>query len=143
MYKNILVALENSVTDEVILRHIRGLAKSLGSKLVLMHVADGFVARNQEQLNLEDSQEISADREYLASRQTELSREGFTVRTLLALGDPATQLVNAAKQEGCDLIAMATHGHKGIEDLVLGSVATAVRHKTEIPVLMVKAPGKK
>jgi nucleotide-binding universal stress UspA family protein len=142
MYKTILVALENSATDEVILRHIRGLARAFKSNLVLMHVADGFVARNQEQLNLEDSQEIRADREYLASRQAELVREGFTVRTLLALGDPATQLVAAATQEGCELIAMATHGHKGIEDLVLGSVATGVRHRTEIPVLMVKAPKK-
>ena len=142
MYKTILVALENSPTDEVILRHIRGLARAMKSSLVLMHVADGFVARNQEQLNLEDSDEIKADREYLASRQAELVGEGFTVRTLLALGDPATQLVAAAVQEGCELIAMATHGHKGLEDLVLGSVATGVRHRTEIPVLMVKAPRK-
>ena len=142
MYKTILVALENSATDEVILRHIRGLAKVLSSRLVLMHVADGHAARNQEQLNLEDSAEIREDREYLAKRKRELEGDGFEVRTLLALGDPATQLVNAAQQEGCELIAMATHGHKGIEDIVLGSVATGVRHRTEIPVLMVKAPKK-
>jgi nucleotide-binding universal stress UspA family protein len=142
MYKTILVALENTPTDEVILRHIRGLAKVLGSQLVVMHVADGFVARTQEQLNLEDSQEIRADREYLLRRVAELEGEGFRARSLLGLGDPATQLVAAAKREGADLIAMATHGHKGIEDIVLGSVATGVRHKTEIPVLMVKAARK-
>jgi nucleotide-binding universal stress UspA family protein len=142
MYKTILVALENSATDEVILRHIRGLAKAVGSRLILMHVADGFVARTQEQLNLEDSEEIRADREYLAGRVAEMEREGFEARALLGLGDPATQLVSAANREGADLIAMATHGHKGIEDIVLGSVATGVRHKTEIPVLMVKAPRK-
>jgi len=142
MYKTILVALENSATDEVILRHIRPLAKALGSRLILMHVADGFVARTQEQLNLEDSHEIRADREYLAGRAAELEREGFSARTLLGLGDPASQLVSAATREGADLIAMATHGNKGIEDIVLGSVATGVRHKTEIPVLMVKAPRK-
>lgn len=142
MYKTILVALENTATDEVILRHIRPLAKALGSRLILMHVADGYVARTQEQLNLEDSEEIRKDRAYLASRMEELEREGLKVRTVLALGDPAKQLVSAAEREGADLIAMATHGHKGIEDIVLGSVATAVRHRTEIPVLMVKAPRK-
>jgi nucleotide-binding universal stress UspA family protein len=142
VYKTILVALENSPTDEVILRHIRGLARAVGSRLVLVHVADGFAARHQEQLNLEDSDEIKADRAYLAKRKAELDGEGFDVRTLLALGEPAAELVAAAERERCDLIAMATHGHKGVSDVVLGSVASAVRHKTEIPVLMVKAPRK-
>ena len=142
MYKTILVALENSPTDEVILRHIRGLARTLQSRLVLMHVADGFAARNQEQLNLEDSAEIRVDREYLAERKGELEKEGFEVRTVLAQGEPAKELVDAAEREKADLIAMATHGHKGIEDIVLGSVATGVRHRTEIPVLMVKSPRK-
>ena len=142
MYKTILVALENSPTDEVILRHIRSVARALHSRLVLVHVADGFVARNQEQLNLEDSEEIRRDRGYLERRQGELAAEGFDVRTVLALGSPAEQLVKVCERERCDLIAMATHGHRGLNDLVLGSVASAVRHMTETPVLLLKAPRK-
>lgn len=140
MYRTILVPLDNSATDEVILAHIRLLAKEMGSRLILMHVADGFVARNQEQLNLEDSQEIREDRDYLARRRGELEADGFTVRTLLGMGSPAKQLAAAAASEQADLIAMATHGHTGVNDLILGSVASALRHMTDVPVLMVRAP---
>jgi nucleotide-binding universal stress UspA family protein len=140
MYNTILVPLENTPTDEVILAHVRELARKMGSRLVLMHVADGFVARNQEQLNLEDSQEIREDRDYLARRSAELEADGFNVRTLLGMGNPAKQLAAAAEREQVDLIAMATHGHKAVNDIILGSVASALRHITDIPVLMVRAP---
>src|SRR4051794_4034706 len=112
MYGTILVALENSPTDEVILRHIRDLAKVMRSRLVLVHVADGFAARNQAQLNLEDSAEIKADRVYLEQRRSELQREGFEVKAALEIGEPAKELVAAAEREHAHLIAMATHGHK-------------------------------
>src|SRR3954466_14047912 len=99
MYKTILIALENSATDEVILRHIRPLARALHSRLILMHVADGFGARNQKQLNLEDSHETNAARAYLARLETELKQEGFETRSLLGIGDPAAELVAAAARE--------------------------------------------
>ncbi len=138
MYKTILVPLENTPTDETILTHIRPLARLLGSSLVLMHVADGHVARNQKQLNLEDSQEIRDDREYLARRERELAGEGFSVRVILESGNPAAKLAAAAEREGADLIAMATHGHTAVTDLILGSVASALRHTTRLPVLMIR-----
>jgi len=139
MYRTILVPLENSRTDRTILMHIRGLARLAGSRLVLIHVADGFVARNQDQLNLEDSQEIREDRAYLESCRAELAGEGFQVSAVLAKGDPAKEILAAVEREGCDLIAMATHGHGPIPDVILGSVASAVRHKAQVPVLMVRA----
>ncbi len=139
MYRTILVPLENSGADATILEHIRGLARMASSRVVLIHVADGFVARNQDVLNLEDSEEIRVDREYLEARRDELAAEGFSVSAILAKGDPAKEILAAAEREGCDLIAMATHGHGPIPDLVLGSVASAVRHKTGVPVLMVRA----
>lgn len=138
MYRTILIPLENTRTDEAILSHVRPLAKLTGAAIVLVHVADGFAARHQQALNLADSPEIVADREYLAKRERELSTEGFTVRAVLELGDPATGLLNVAERERADLIAMATHGHGLIGDLIRGSVAEQLRHRTHVPVLMVR-----
>ena len=138
MYKHILVPLENSPADETILRHIRGLARLTGARLTLLHVADGFMARNQENLGLDESEEMRLDRAYLERRQAELADEGYAVAAQLECGEPANHIVDLAEREHCDLIAMSTHGHRLIGDLILGSVASEVRHRTEIPVLMVR-----
>jgi len=139
VYRTILIPLENSAADQEILRHIRPLAKFHGSQLILVHVADGFVARYQTQLDLQDSEEMNKDRAYLDRCMQELQGEGFTVSACLEQGEPAKRIVHVAQQRGCDLIAMSTHGHGVVKDLLLGSVAEAVRHRTDIPVLMVRA----
>jgi nucleotide-binding universal stress UspA family protein len=140
MYRTILIPLDNSPTDETILVHVRQLAKLMGSRLCLMHVADGHAARNQAQLNLEDSEEIVGDRAYLAQRKAELAAEGFEVDAHLDVGDPARCITLWAEKIWADLIAMSTHGHGPIKDLMLGSVASGVRHRTDIPVLLIRAP---
>lgn len=137
MYKHILVPLENSDTDEVILRHIRLLAKCLQAKVTLVHCADGFQARHQKRLG--ESEEMRRDREYLERREQELRAEGFDATAILAWGDPAEQILAAAERDQCDLIAMSTHGHRFLSDLILGSVASDVRHKSKVPVLLVRA----
>jgi nucleotide-binding universal stress UspA family protein len=71
-----------------------------------------------------------------------LAGEGFAVDTILACGEPTEHIVAIAEREGCDLIAMSTHGHRLIGDLILGSVASEVRHRTDIPVLLVRAHRK-
>jgi nucleotide-binding universal stress UspA family protein len=142
MYRHILVPLENSPTDEAILKHIRGLARLTGARLTLMHVADGFMARNQERLGLDESEEIRADRNYLARRRDELTGEGFEVDTVLLCGEPTEHILATAERENCDLIAMSTHGHGILGDLILGSVASEVRHRTDIPVLLIRSQRK-
>ena len=142
MYKRILVPLENSPADETILAHVRDLAKRLGSALVLIHVADGWVARNINELDLRESQEIREDRAYLEEQCRRLEAEGFDADAVLAGGEPAKEIAAAAEREQCDLIAMATHGHRLLEDVVRGSTATALRHLTKVPVLMVRADKK-
>ena len=139
MYKKILVPLDNSTTDQAILRHIRPLAKMTGAALVFVHVAEGYAARFQEQLNLKDSQEIKEDQSYLESRQKEFNKEGFTTKIYLVRGEPAKEILNLAQKEKCDLIAMSTHGHRFIKDIILGSVAENLRHRTDIPILMIRA----
>lgn len=139
MYKKILVPLDNSKTDQAILRHIRTLAKMTGATLVFVHVADGYAARLQDQLNLQDSEEIRKDRAYLESKQKEFNAEGFAVKTYLVSGEPAKEILALAQKENCDLIAMSTHGHRFIKDMILGSVAENLRHSTDIPILMIRA----
>ncbi|OGX27889.1 MAG: universal stress protein UspA [Omnitrophica WOR_2 bacterium RIFCSPHIGHO2_01_FULL_48_9] len=139
MYKKILIPLDNSPTDEPILAHIRSLARLTKAKLVLVHVADGYVARFQEQLDLADSDEIKQDQEYLTKRTKELAGEGFDVKNYLLAGDPPAEILKVAHEEGCDLIAMSTHGHRFLKDVLLGSVAENIRHRTDIPILMIRA----
>ncbi|MEP6685579.1 MAG: universal stress protein [Verrucomicrobiota bacterium] len=138
MYHTILVPVENRETDQTILRHIRALARLTGAKLMLVHVADGWVARNFEQLKLRESDEMKEDREYLATLTDELRKEGFEVNAVLAMGEPATEIIKLARSEPVDLIAMTTHGHRLISDLLYGSTADKVRHQVDIPVLLLK-----
>lgn len=142
MYQHILIPLDNSFADEAILQHIRGLARLTGARLTLLHVADGFMARNQTRLELDESDEMRQDRAYLQKRQAELTTEGFQVNTILACGEPSKHILSVADKEGCDLIAMSTHGHRFLSDLILGSVADEVRHRTNIPVLLMRSPQK-
>lgn len=138
MYRRILVPLEHSPYDACILGHVRELARLCGSELVLIHVADGWAARNIRQLSLRESEEMQDDRAYIERCAADLCADGHRADAILATGDPAEEIVAAAAREQCDLIAMATHGHRWLGDLVHGSTATAVRHTTPVPVLLVR-----
>ncbi|HEV2965521.1 MAG TPA: universal stress protein [Chthoniobacterales bacterium] len=139
MYKKILVALENSRADQTLLPHVSELAKLHHSELLLVHVADGFVARNYNQLNLMESDEMKDDRAYLENAAANLRGAGLAVDTYLALGDPAHGILKAADERQCDLIAMTAHGHRLLGDLLFGSTINEVRHKAHVPVLLVRA----
>lgn len=141
MYKKILVTLENSRTDEAILRHIELLAKPLGSSLLLVHVADGWMARHRERLNLAESEEMRVDRAYLETVRARFAASDIPAETQLLWGEPADEIVKLAEASGVDLIAMSTHGHRFLADLVYGSTANKVRHTVDIPVLLLKAPA--
>lgn len=139
MYTKILVPLENTETDETILQHVEALARHHSSRIIFVHVADGFGARYQSALNLDESEEIRADRAYLEQVRARFENSDIEVAVILEAGDPATRLVALAEAEECDLIAMATHRHGMVQDVLRGSVAYAVRHRTKIPVLLVPA----
>jgi nucleotide-binding universal stress UspA family protein len=138
VYSRILVPLEHTSYDEAILTHVRPLARLCGASILLIHVADGWAARNLQQLSLRESEEMQKDRAYLDRVCEELSRDGFDADALLANGDPADEILAAADREHCDLIAMATHGHRLVGDLVYGSVANTVRHRATMPVLLLR-----
>jgi universal stress protein A len=139
MYKRILVAIEHSAADRTIVEHVSRLAELTGATLFLVHVADGWAARNFDQLKLKESEEMKADRAYLEQLRNELISRGLNVDAQLAMGDPSTELIRAANELHVDLIAMSTHGHRFLNDLIRGTTADRVRHLVKVPVLLVRA----
>ena len=139
MYRRILVAVENSPADRTILTHVEQLAKLTGGELLLVHVADGWVARHFNQLQLRESEEMKTDRAYLAKLHDELRGRGLEVQTYLAMGEPASELIRVAEEQQVDLIAMSTHGHRFLQDILRGATADRVRHLVKVPVLLLRA----
>jgi manganese transport protein len=138
MYRKILIALGNDAADTGLVAHVVELATRLESKLILLHVADGFAARCFDSLKLAESEEMKADRDYLEKIAAELRVKKISVEIKLALGNPPSEIVQAAEAENCDLIALAGHGHRLFGDIFHGSTITEVRHKTLIPLLVVR-----
>jgi nucleotide-binding universal stress UspA family protein len=138
---------------------VTNLALTFHSSLVLLHVLDGYAARlfGAEAV----SPEIQRDRVYLESVRSALGwgmpasvgpsipdgsgqREGLVaagiqVKSELAYGEPADQIIRWVKNGGCDLVAMSTHSHLFVSDLLYGGTADNVRHHVDSPVLMLKA----
>ena len=139
MYRRILVAVENSDADDAILSHVSQLAKMTGAELLLVHVADGWVARNFDRLKLRESEEMRSDKQYLDGLRARLESNGLKAQAVLAMGDPASEIVKLANSGEVDLLAMATHGHRYLADLVHGTTVDRVRHLVTIPVLLLKA----
>ena len=139
MYSNILVAIEHSDADRTVIEHVQQLAKLTGASLLLVHVADGWAARHYEDLELRESQEMREDRLYLERLVERMNAAGVQTRGKLALGDPATELIRAVESEPVDLIAMSTHGHRFLNDLIRGTTVNRVRHEVNVPVLLLRA----
>jgi nucleotide-binding universal stress UspA family protein len=139
MYRRILVAIEHSPADRTILDHVSKLAELTGAELLLVHVADGWAARNFDQLNLRESEEMKEDRAYLEQLRDGLTAAGRTVDIRLAMGDPSSELVKIANSGDVDLIAMSTHGHRYLADVIHGTTVDRVRHLVNVPVLLLKA----
>jgi len=140
MFKKILIALDHSSADGALLPQVKVLAHLTGAEILLLHVSTGWVARWQRNLNLTDSEEIREDRFYLEGVEKQLRDEGFTVTGRHAAGEPADEILRIGREEQCDLIAMTTHGHRLLSDLIHGTTITKVRHETDIPIFLVKAP---
>jgi universal stress protein A len=137
MYKTILVTLEGTPTDRKIIEHVKQLAKMAKSRIVLLHVADGWAARTFGPEAV--GPEIDQDMAYLEKIKAEFLSDNIQTDAELSFGEPADEIIKWVQNENCDLIAMSTHGHRFLSDLFLGSTATRVRHSINIPVLLLKA----
>jgi nucleotide-binding universal stress UspA family protein len=137
MYNKILVTLDATPTDRAIVEHVKALAKILQSRVVLLHVADGWAARTYGAEAV--SPEIDEDTAYLRKLQAEFESAGIPAEAELAFGEPGEQIVKWVRDKGCDLVAMSTHGHHFVADLFLGSASRRVRHSVRVPVLLLRA----
>jgi nucleotide-binding universal stress UspA family protein len=137
MYDTILVTLDGTPSDRAIIEHIKELAKLAHSRLVLLHVADGWAERTYGPDAV--SPEIGEDTAYLEKVRTEFEVAGVPAQAELAFGEPASEIINWVQQKGCDLVAMSTHGHRLLADIFLGATATRVRHNISAPLLLLKA----
>ncbi len=137
MYKKILVAVENVSSDAPMLEHVRKLARITGGEVLLVHVADGWAARHFDHLKLAESEEIRSDKDYLQQQAEAFRSEGLRVEWELAMGNPPQEILRVAESSGCDLIVMASHGHKAVGDVIFGSTIQKVRHNTTIPMLVI------
>src|SRR5437763_6445249 len=119
MYQQLLSTLKDSSADETILAHIKPLARLTNARIHLVHVADGWVARNFDQLNLAESEEMREDWKYLEETAGSVRAEhGLIVTTRLALGNPPNEILKVGQEEEVDLIAMASHGHRLVGDII-------------------------
>jgi universal stress protein A len=137
MYQTILMTLDCTGTDRAIIDHIKSLAKVMRSRVVLLHVATGASAkyhgRNAAGKEVEESQA------YLEGVRAEFSGDGVEVELQMAYGDPAREIIHWVQQNKPDLVAMSTHGHHFVADLVLGTTAIRVQHNVSVPVLLLRA----
>jgi nucleotide-binding universal stress UspA family protein len=143
MFKKILVALDHGPADVILLSWAKQLARLTGAQLLLLHVSTGWRAQWQTDLNLADSDEMQEDRAYLREVESSVRKEGLRVEARHASGKPADEILKTARTAGCDLIAMATHGHHLLLDLIYGETIDKVRHEAEIPLFVVRARGQK
>jgi nucleotide-binding universal stress UspA family protein len=139
MYQTILVTLDATDADRTILEHVRPLARRFHSRIVLLHVADGWTARTYGADAV--SPEVREDRAYLARVRDQFQAEGIPADAELAFGDPANEIIRWVREKHCDLIAMSTHGHRFLGDLIHGATAHKVQHQVDVPVLLLKVPN--
>ena len=137
MYETILVTLDGTPTDRAIIEHVKQLARLAHSRLVLLHVADGWAARTYGPDAV--SPEIAEDTAYLEKIRTEFQSAGIPTEAELAYGEPAGQIIKWVREKWCDLVAMSTHGHRLLADMFLGTTASRVQHNISVPVLLLRA----
>jgi|Deesub1362A_J573_1020465.scaffolds.fasta_scaffold35700_2 nucleotide-binding universal stress UspA family protein len=136
IYSHILVATDGSKFSEAAVCYAMRLAKETKAKLTIIHVANvhGYVEvlwhdmkkryRNEGEKVLEEVKE-------------HCDLEGIDAETLLEEGVPYLKIVEAAKRLHCDLIILGSHGHSGLEKILLGSVAERVIGISPVPVMVV------
>lgn len=142
MYKLAVVALDGSPVAEAIIPFILEIAGPLDMEVVLVRVNRPIppeVIEFSRHVTVEDPEASRIDAEkYMAPIAVELRGKGVRVRTLVRRGQPAEEIVAAARETGADLIAMTTHGRSGFGRLLFGSVAEAVLRESRLPVFLMR-----
>lgn len=130
MYKNILLLLDCSPVDKVIVNHIKELAKYHKSRVHLFHVVHAHTLDQERVMTAELS-------ECFSKVLSVFEKEKINVDYSSVEGEPAEEVLKKASEPAWDLIAMATHGHKVLGDFIYGSVSDVLKHKLNKPLLLI------
>lgn len=132
VYQKILVTMDCSCVDDVILEHVSTLALQNRAQVVLLHVVHAHTL--DQQRVLQEQAETS-----LAIHQKALQDQGIDTRIIIRYGEPDAEILAAIEETDYDLVAMATHGHSFIGDILFGSVSRTLKHRISIPLLLINS----
>jgi nucleotide-binding universal stress UspA family protein len=142
MYKRVLVPVDGSEVAEAIVPFILEIAGPLDLEVILLQVnrpKPPMVIEGTRHMEIED---VEARREeakaYLAGLVAELGVKGVRGSSRVRRGEPVAEILAAAKDDQCDLIAMSTHGRSGPARVVFGSIAEGVLRQAPVPVFLMK-----
>lgn len=142
MFKRVLVPLDGSPEAEAIIPFLLEIAGPLDMSVVLVRVLEPIppsVVEGTRHVTVEDVEGRTRDaEEYLAPVAIALRQRGIDARPIVRRGEPAAEIVNAARAEKADMVAMTTHGRSGLGRLLFGSVAEAVLRRADIPVFLMR-----
>lgn len=145
MYERVLVPLDGSEVAEAIVPFIEQVAGPLEAEVVLLRVVEPM-SPAEAMASVDVGAPLAARednaRRYLSELERRLSNKGLRLRTRVAFGSPAEEILAAAKATGADLVAMATHGRSGLGRVLFGSVAEAVLQTSVVPVLVIRSTSK-
>lgn len=146
MYKHILVSTDGSALARKGVDHGLALARSLGARVTIITVTEPIPVYTGFDGGLTalaygdyTASQRAGGEQVLAAAREAAAGSGVAVETVLIENTlPADAIITTAKARGCDLIAMASHGRRGLGRLVLGSVTAEVLAHSETPVLVVR-----
>jgi len=143
MYTKILVPLDGSARAERILTHVEPMARSFGSKVILMQVVEPIVTVSSADVFVPATDSFSAKLEqaqvYLNDLKSRLQEKGVDAESRVVGSTIVDAICEAAELEKVDLIAMASHGRTGAARVFYGSVAAGVLHRVDRPLLIIRS----
>jgi len=132
VYKKILVTMDCSAVDDLIIEQVTALALQNRAEVSLLHVVHSHTL-DQDRVLREDAETT------LAARRDMLRSQGIEVRIVIRSGEPDDEILKEIEENDYSLVAMATHGHSFIGDILFGSVSRTLKHKISVPLLLVGA----
>jgi nucleotide-binding universal stress UspA family protein len=131
LYKKILVTIDCSPVDYTIIKHVSALAIQNSAKVYLLHVVHSHTLDQHRALK-EKAESC------LESHCINMESQKIEVYKVIRDGEPADEILDEIENNDYDLVAMATHGHTFIGDLLFGSVSKSLKHKIKVPLLLLK-----
>ena len=145
MYKTILVPLDESKRAEAILPHVKELAQFYQAEVIFLCVLNpvpivpGVEGAFQGIDPITAEQQMKEAKSYLAALQGEFREKGLATRMIVTYGTVVPTILDFAKREGVDLIAIASHGRSGLPRVFYGSVAAGVLQGVDRPLLVIRS----